>query len=404
MRIGFVALSDAAPVIMAHTLGYYAERGLAVELVKQASWPALRDALLAGDIDAAHCLSSLPFSVAAGVTGRPDQRLPIVMIMNTNGQAITLATGLAAAGYGSVETSLATIAAQSRGRRLTLAMTYPGGTHDIWLRYWLRAAGVESSAVDIIPIPPAQMVANMAAGTMDGFSVGEPWNAVAVGHGIGFTAIGSPQVFPDHPEKALVVGPQVLAARRSEVEEMVAATLKACAWLESPANRRRAVATLCAPAYVNAPAVHIEGRMLGRYALGAELGERAELAHPLSFHDGGAVNAPRRAHGLWFLAQFQRLGLVRSPPAYGTIVESLVMRDLYEDVARAEGIPVPDDDMSPFTVALDEARFDPRDPEREATRSFSAYAGHRGSRPVVLAASQGPRSAAGTTPAPSGRR
>ena len=369
MRIGFVALTDAAPVIMARALGYYEEKGLSVELVKQASWPAVRDALLSGDIDAAHCLSSLPFSVAAGVTGRSDQRIPIVMILNANGQGITLGAGLDAAGYTDVPTSLATIAAQSRERRLTLAMTYPGGTHDIWLRYWLKAAGVASGAIDVIPIPPPQMVANMAAGAMDGFSAGEPWNAVAVGHGVGFTAIGSQDIFPDHPEKALVVAPNVLETRRAEVEEMVAATLKACAWLDVAANRRRAVSTLSAPAHVNAPAVHIEGRMLGHYELGAGLGARTLTENPLAFHDGGRVNAPRRGHGLWFLAQFQRLGLLRSAPAYGAVVESLVMRDLYEDVARAEGIPVPDDDMSPFTVALDGARFDPTAPEREATRA-----------------------------------
>lgn len=363
-----MALTDAAPVIMARALGLYEERGLAVELVKQASWPAVRDALLAGEIDAAHCLASLPFSVAAGVTGRPDQRLPIVMILNANGQAITLGSSLATSDYGEVATSLSAIAEQSRARRLVLAMTYPGGTHDIWLRYWLRAAGVEGGAIDLIPIPPPQMVANMAAGTMDGFSVGEPWNAVAVGHGIGFTAIGSQDIFPDHPEKALVVAPEVLRTRRPEVEAMMAATLAACAWLDDPDSRRRAAQVLSAPEYVNAPAVHIEGRMLGHYALGAGLGTRAETRHPLAFHAGGAVNAPRRAHGYWFLAQFRRLGLLRSPPSYDAIVESLVMRDLYEDVARAEGIPIPDDDMAPFTVALDGARFEPSVPGHEAGR------------------------------------
>jgi nitrate/nitrite transport system substrate-binding protein len=368
LRIGFVALTDAAPVIMAFTLGYYEERGLEVELVKQASWPALRDALLSGDIDAAHCLASLPFSVAAGITGRGDQRLPIVMVLNSNGQALTLATSFADVGYRTPKTSLEAIAAQSRERRLMLAMTYPGGTHDIWLRYWLKAAGIASASVDVIPIPPAQMVANLAGGTMDGFSAGEPWNAVAVGHGIGFTAIRSQDIFPDHPEKALVVAPDVLATRRSEVEQLVAATLKACVWLDVDASRRRAVQTLCAPIYVNAPAVHIEGRMLGRYDLGDDLGTRDGTDHPLTFHDEGRTNAPRRGHGFWFLAQFERLGLLRSAPVYEAIVESLVMRDLYEDVARAEGIPVEDNDMTPFAVALDDARFDPEAPGAEAAR------------------------------------
>jgi nitrate/nitrite transport system substrate-binding protein len=368
VRIGFIALTDAAPVIMARHLGLYAERGLRVELVKQASWPALRDALLAGDIDAAHCLASLPFSVAAGVTGRPGQRLPIVMILNANGQAVTLGAGLADPAYVTPRGSLAAIAAQSRRRRLTLAMTYPGGTHDIWLRYWLSAAGVARDDIDLIPIPPPQMVANLAAGTMDGFSVGEPWNAVAVGHGVGFTAIGSGDILPDHPEKALVVAPRVLETRAGEVRELVAATLASCAWLDDRTNRRAAVPTLAMPQHVNAPGLHVEGRLLGTYDLGGGLGTRIEADHPVTFHGGGRVNAPRRGHGLWFLAQMRRLGLLRSAPAYGAIVESLVMRDLYEDVARAEGVPVPDDDMAPFTVGLDGAGFDPAHPDHEARR------------------------------------
>ncbi len=368
MKIGFVALTDAAPVIMAHVLGFYAERGLAVELVKQASWPALRDALLAGDIDAAHCLSSLPFSVAAGVTGRSDQRLPIVMILNTNGQGVTLGAALADDRYGDVAGSLEAIAAQSRQRRLVLAMTYPGGTHDIWLRYWLKAAGVESRDMDVIPIPPPQMVANLAGGTMDGFSAGEPWNAVAVGHGVGFTAIASQEIFPDHPEKALVMAPGVLETRRAEVEELVAATLTACAWLDVTANRRSAVQALCAPARINAPAVHIESRMLGRYEVGPGRDASRIVERPLTFHDGGRVNAPRRSHGFWFLAQLRRLGLVHCAPDYGALVDGLIVRDLYTDVAHAQGVTVPDDDMSPFTVALDGARFDPGAPEQEATR------------------------------------
>ena len=368
MRIGFVALTDAAPVVMAQALGLYAERGLRVELVKQASWPAVRDALLAGDLDAAHCLSSLPFSVAAGVTGTADQLLPIVMILNANGQAVTLAAAMADDRYDTPAGSLEAIAEASARRRLVLAMTYPGGTHDVLLRYWLRAAGVPDGAADLIPIPPAQMVANLAAGTMDGFCVGEPWNAVAVGHGTGFTAIGTQDVLPGHPDKALVVGPGVLETRRAEVRQMVGATLAACAWLDQPANRRRAAQTLSASAHVNAPASHIEGRLLGRTDRGAGLGERPLGDGAIAFHGDGAVNAPRHAHGHWFLAQFLRLGLLGTAPDHERLLDALVARDLYEEAASAEGVAVPDDDMAPFTIPIDGAVFDPNEPEREALR------------------------------------
>jgi nitrate/nitrite transport system substrate-binding protein len=126
--------------------------------------------------------------------------LKIAMVPNNNGQAITLG-----------RTMPPRATATSRRRKVlaaktpTMAMTFPGGTHDMWLRYWLRATKVDPSAVKIIPIPPPQMVANMSVGTMDGYSVGEPWNAVAVDQNIGFTAIASQDIWTNHPEKALVV-------------------------------------------------------------------------------------------------------------------------------------------------------------------------------------------------------
>ncbi len=328
MRVGFVPLTDAAPVLMAEALGFYEERGLSVELVRQASWPATRDALLSGEIDAAHCLASLPLSVAAGVTGRPDQILPVVMGLNTGGQGITLATGLAGPGPRDPEGSLAAIAAAARARRLTLAMTYPGGTHDIWLRHWLAAAGLDPARdVDIIPIPPPQMVANIAAGTMDGFSVGEPWNAVAAAHGVGVTVVASDDIVPGHPEKALVVSPGVLARRRDEVEALVGGTLAACAWLDDPHNRRAAVPILAMPRNVNAPAVHIEGRLLG---------PRGPV-----FHDGGRVNVPRHSDAHWFLAEMRRLGVLHGGGYDEGIVDAVVREDVFEAAALVEGIAVP---------------------------------------------------------------
>jgi len=368
LRVGFVALTDAAPVIVAHEHGHYAARGLAVRLVKLASWPALRDAVLAGELDAAHCLASLPFSVAAGVTGRPGQRLPIAMALSAQGQAITLSAALADPAFADPATAGAALAERAAGRRLTLAMTYPGGTHDIWLRYWLMASGIDMSSLDIIPIPPAQMVANLRGGTMDGFSAGEPWNAVAAEGGAGFTAITTADIAPALPEKALVVNPATLARRPGEVRELVAATLGCCRLLDDPAARRDVAQVLGARRYVNAPWPAIERRLLGRYPRGGGLPPEERVERAVAFHRGGAVNAPRRAHALWFIAQLRRMGLARGRVDAGRLVADLVLRDLYEEVARGEGAPVPADDMAPVTIALDGARFDPEAPAAAGLR------------------------------------
>ncbi|HEX4978819.1 MAG TPA: CmpA/NrtA family ABC transporter substrate-binding protein [Acidimicrobiales bacterium] len=362
LKLGFIALTDCAPLVMAKELGFYERRGLDVELIKQASWPATRDNLLSGQIDGAHCLSTMPFSVASGVSGS-GTALKIAMILNNNGQAITLSKDLAGAGYG----DLAAAKRLLDSREPTLAMTYPGGTHDLWLRYWLRATGADQSRVKIIPIPPAQMVQNMKVGNMDGFCVGEPWNAVAAAQDIGFTHITTQDIWEHHPEKALVVNERT-AGEKPLMLELIGATLEACRWLDDLDNRAEAAATIGAPNYVNAPADEIRGRLLGSYELGADLGSKEFGGRQMMFSRGGATNAPRRSYGYWTLAQYQRLGLVGSAPDYSSIVDSIVLRDLYAEAAEKEKVEVPDDDMSPFEVLLDGTEFDPSRVDEEARR------------------------------------
>src|SRR5437016_498291 len=363
VKLGFIALTDCAPLVMAKELGFYADQGLDVELVKQASWPATRDNLLSGQIDGAHCLFAMPFSVASGVSGSGTD-LKIAMILNNNGQAVTLSKDLRDAGYG----NLAAARDLLDRRSPTLAMTYPGGTHDLWLRYWLRATGADASRVKVVPVPPAQMVANMTVGNMDGYCVGEPWNAVAVARGIGFTHLASQDLWLNHPEKALVVNAGT-AGDDALTTDLIVATLKACKWLDDLANRAKAAGTIGAPNYVNAPAADIEGRLLGRYDLGAGLGSKDFKGHQMMFHRGGATNAPRRSYGYWVLAQYQRLGLLKSEPHYAGIVDAVVLRDLYAQAASKAGVSVPDDDMKPFDVVLDHTTFDPNHPAQEVLRA-----------------------------------
>ena len=362
IKLGFIALTDCAPLIMAKELGYYDKRGLDVELIKQASWPATRDNLLSGEIDGAHCLSTMPFSMASGISGS-GTALKIAMILNNNGQAITLNKQLASAGYGDLDEAKAML----NSREPTLAMTYPGGTHDLWLRYWLRATGADEKRIKIIPIPPPQMVQNMKVGNMDGYCVGEPWNAVAVAQDIGFTHITTQDIWEHHPEKALVVN-ETTAGEKALMMELMGATLEACKWLDDLKNREEAAPTIGSPNYINAPAEEIKGRLLGTYDLGANLGSKDFGGKQMMFFRDGATNAPRRSYGYWALAQYQRLGLITSKPDYASIVDSIVLRDLYEEVAEKEGIDLPDDDMKPFEVKLDGVEFDPKKVDDEVAR------------------------------------
>lgn len=364
IKIGFIPLTDCASVVMAHELGLYAKHGVRVELSKEASWAAVRDKLLSGDLQAAHCLFGMPFSVYTGVGGTAGRELPIALVLNVNGQAITLPRELCGAvGFKQVALVKAGVD-QLRARKpeVTFAMTFPGGTHDLWLRNWLAAAGIDQSTVKIITIPPPQMVANMKVGNMDGFCVGEPWPGVAVQEGIGFTHLATQDIWRHHPEKALVLNKTFHDERDAEVRAVMRAVLEASIWLDDLDNRRRAAEVIGQPAYVNAPPSVIEARLRGQYDLGCDPGQHTYRDDYMLFHQGGQVNFPRKAHGIWFLAQYVRFGYLREPPEYARVADTLIDQQRYREVAAELGIPVPDDDMRPFALQIDNVPFDPNDP------------------------------------------
>ncbi len=364
VRLGFIALTDSAPLVAAKELGYFTERGLDVSLEKQASWPALRDAVLNNQIDGAHALFSMPFSVAAGIGGNGSTALKIAMMLNQNGQGITMEKSLAGAGYGDIGAAGELLKAKSP----TMAMTFPGGTHDMWLRYWLKACGVDSTKVKIIAVPPPQMVANMKANAMDVFCVGEPWNGQAVFDKIGFTHLATQDLWTHHPEKCLMVNEKFESERREVLADVMGAVLKASRWLDDLKNRQQFAETLAKPAYVNTQANTIRSRLIGQYNLGGDLGFKEFGVDNMQFFRNGEVSFPRRAHGTWFLAQYERLGLAKNPIDYANWPSKLILSDLYSEVAAKEKVTVPNDDMAAFTVKLDKAEFDPKNPKAEVSR------------------------------------
>jgi nitrate/nitrite transport system substrate-binding protein len=229
--------------------------------------------------------------------------------------------------------------------------------------------GISMDTPKIIPIPPPQMVANMTAGNMNGYCVGEPWNAVAVQKDIGFTTIATQDIWTNHPEKALVVNDEFATKRESELKEVMAAVLDACKFCDNEKNIPKVAQTIGTPSIVNATPAAIEPRLLGDYALGAGLGTKSFGARRMRFYRDGETNLPRHSEAIWFMAQYQRFGYLDKAPDYNAIAESVILSDLYKSVAKSEGTPVPDDDMTPFTVKLDDTVFDPKDPQKEAMRT-----------------------------------
>lgn len=358
IKLGFIPLTDCAPLVAAKELGLFAKYGIDVELSKEASWANIRDKVLNGELDGAHCLFSMPLSVYTGIGGKAGSEMKIAMVLNNNGQAITLSKDFCGlVGFKEVGKAAAAVKAVQVRKEVTFAMTFPGGTHDIWLRNWMAAAGINQKSVGIITIPPPQMVANMRVDNMEGFSVGEPWNGVAAAQGVGFTHIASQDIWKHHPEKALVVNSKFATENKEDLKNIMKAIIEACKWLDNMGNRKKAASWLAKPYYVNAPLAAIESRLLGSNDLGCDLGVQKYKDDYMTFYNNGVVNTPRKVHAMWFLAQYVRFGYLKTEPDYKAIAEKLILDDLFAEVAREMQVPV-QTDMKPFKTTYD-VNFDP---------------------------------------------
>ena len=358
IRLGFIPLTDCAPLVAAKELGLFAKYGVDVELSKEASWANVRDKILNGELDGAHCLFSMPLSVYTGIGGKAGSEMKIAMVINNNGQGITLSKDFCGmVGFKEVNKVVAAVKAVQARKEVTFAMTFPGGTHDIWLRNWLAAAGVNQKSVGIITIPPPQMVANMRVDNMEGYCVGEPWNGVAATQNVGFTHIASQDIWKHHPEKALVVNSKFAAEDKEDLKKVMKAIIEACRWLDNMSNRKKAASWLTKPYYVNAALPVIEARLLGSNDLGCDLGVQKYKDDYMTFYNNGIVNMPRKSHAMWFLAQYVRFGYLKAEPNYKAIVEKLILDDLYQEVAKEMAVPM-QPDMKPFKTTYD-VNFDP---------------------------------------------
>ena len=196
VRIGIIALTDCSSIVMAHELGLFKKHGIESTISKEASWAVIRDRLTLGENQATHMLLGMPYASTMGLLGSPVKPMIIPFYLNKNGQAITLTKELRDKGVKTPQQLKPLVMeAKTKGGPMTFAMTYPPGTHAMWIRYWLASGGINPDKdVSLITIPPPQMVANMKVGKMDGYCVGEPWPARAIADGIGFTAITTQQI------------------------------------------------------------------------------------------------------------------------------------------------------------------------------------------------------------------
>ncbi|SEL62614.1 nitrate/nitrite transport system substrate-binding protein [Atopomonas hussainii] len=367
LNLGFMALTDSAPLIVAATQGFAQSQGLTLELKRQPSWSTLRDKLATGELDAAQNLYGLVYAMHLGLGGSPVTPMAVLMNLNHNGQAITLSRRLREAGVNNGK-SLCEFIRQS-DKPLRLAQTFPTGTHAMWLNFYLGSLGLDPRTdIESVVIPPAQMVDYLARGDIDGFCAGEPWGAQAISTGAGFTLITSQQIWPDHPEKVLSTRADFIAQYPNTARALMRAVLEASQFIElSQQNREDTAALISGRDYVNAPTDSIAARFLGRYEDG--LGFAWQDAHAMRFFAGGQVNVPYLSDASWFLSQFRRWGLLEADLDYAAVVNQVQQLALYREVAQSLGIPSPSA-ANRHSLLCDAQPWDGTDPEAYA-QAFS---------------------------------
>lgn len=368
-KLGFIALTDASPLIIAKERGFFAKHGLPdVEVLKQASWAATRDNLVLGSggggIDGAHILSPMPYQMTTGsITGGKPVAMNILTRLNTNGQAIsvgndlkTVKVGLSSAGAKAKFAQLKTA-----GNTAKIAMTFRGGTHDLWIRYWLAAGGINPDVdVSTIVIPPPQMVANMKAKTQDAFCVGEPWNGQLVNQKVGYTACLTSEIWMNHPEKALGLRADWVAKYPRAAQALTAAVIEAQMWCDKMGNRPAMCSVVSGRQYINVPIGDILPRLQGTIDYGDGRIVKGS-GHVMKFWADNA-SFPFKSHDLWFLTENQRWGLLPQSLDKTALVNRVNRADIWRAAAKSIGAGAPASDSRGAEKFFDGKVFDPANP------------------------------------------
>ena len=363
IKLGIIALTDCSSIVLAHEKGLFKKYGISSTVSKGASWAAIRDSLSNGDIHATHMLIGMPIASTMGLGGAPKKPMIVPWIINRNGQAITLKKELA----GKVAADPKALkpftdAAKTAGSPMTFAMTFPPGTHAMWLRYWLAAGGIHpgdaagaGADISLITIPPPQMVANMKVGKMDGFCVGEPWNARSIAEEIGFTAITTQGIWKDHPEKVCAFTEEFAEKNPKTVKAVLKALHEASVWLDKMDNREAAANVVSAATYINCPPETILGRLQGKYLMGD--GRKMRDPDYMIFSDRNC-NYPQAKFAKWWLTQLRRWGFTEGAPDYEGVAKQVMRSDIYEEAMKEIGYAHGGADTKPETF-FDGGVFDP---------------------------------------------
>jgi len=372
--LGFIALSDAGPLFVAKDKGFFAKHGMPdVEVAKQASWGATRDNLVLGSegngIDGAHILTPMPYLISAGKVTQNNVPTPMYILarLNLDAQAISVAKEYAdlTLGVDAAPFKAALEKKKASGKSVKAAMTFPGGTHDLWIRYWLAAGGIDPDKdIETIVVPPPQMVANMKVGTMDCFCVGEPWNLQLIHQGIGYTAVNTGEIWAKHPEKSLGMRAAWVDKYPNAAKAILMAVQEAQQWADKMENKKELAAIMGKRQWMNCPVEDVFDRSAGKYDYGIP-GKVVENSPHVMKYWRDFASYPFQSHDLWFLTEDIRWGKFEATTDTKALIAKVNREDLWRDAAKTLGVAaaeIPTSTSRGKETFFDGKVFDPENP------------------------------------------
>jgi NitT/TauT family transport system ATP-binding protein/nitrate/nitrite transport system substrate-binding protein len=333
LRIGLLRLTDAAPVIIAHEFGFFAQAGVDAELVVEPSWANIADKLAFGFIDAAVIVPPLAFAIQLGMRGTP-QRLVIPCAISSGGNTITVSRDLAHEIEEHMQrgmTPVTALAAGLRGRTTTFGVVHAYSTHSLLLRYWLATAGIEAGGqLKLAVIPPERAVDALSSWQIAGFCAGAPWGEIAARKGVGTTIATSHDIWQHAPEKAFAVRENWADDYPDQLKSIIRALLRAAKFCDDSENAAYIAAVLARPQYLDVSPHAILASLPG--------GAKPEQA---SLFFRGAATFPWRSHGLWLLNEMRRWSLVDESVDLRRLAACVYRPDLYRAALTELGEPAP---------------------------------------------------------------
>ncbi|MGJ8633956.1 MAG: CmpA/NrtA family ABC transporter substrate-binding protein [Luteolibacter sp.] len=323
IRLGYVPLTDCAPLAVAKEMGIFKKHGLDVSLHRELGWATVRDRIFYGDLDAAECISGIAFALSFGLTDlRCEVAVPL--ILNLHGNAITLSTELPHEDIGNgfgLKNYLDHF--WKKDRPFTLAATHRFSSHAVLLHAWLARHGLANSDMEIIYLPPQLMSRHLKAGHIDGFCVGEPWNSEAILAGYGWSPVSSADLSYGHPEKVLLLAGDFLRENKQEAIRLVAALLESCKLCQDTEFREKLITILAKDEYTG-----VDPKVL-RNSLGETFYNGIDKVPGSTFHmfHGDEVNRPSTEKASWMLAGLRSAGTL--PETSCGSLSRLYREDIY---------------------------------------------------------------------------